>query len=122
MVSTGGISHRRPGIYAAVPGNYTLDWVAAPVEPQMEHGMKLMVPVAAITILSSPVSSFAESSGQDLDLGKYHLTFDWEAESFDNSPWPGPGHWATTLSDGLRYLADGDQQCWTQPSVTTHSP
>ena len=53
--------------------------------------MKLMVPVTAITILLSPVSSFAESSGQDLDLGKYHLTFDWEAEDFNNSPFPGPG-------------------------------
>lgn len=88
----------------------------------MEHGMKLMVSVTAITILLSPVSSFAESSGQDLDLGKYHLTFDWEAEDFNNSPWPGPGHWATTLSDGLRYLGNGDQQCWTtQPSATIHS-
>ena len=83
--------------------------------------MKLMVPVTAITILLSPVSSFAESSGQDLDLGKYHLTFDWEAEDFNNSPWPGPGHWATTLSDGLRYLGNGDQQCWTDLTIG-HNP
>jgi serralysin len=87
----------------------------------MEHGMKLMVPVAAITILLSPISSFAESSGQDLDLGKYHLTFDWEAEDFNNSPFPGPGHWATTLSDGLRYLGNGDQQCWTDSTIG-HNP
>ncbi len=83
--------------------------------------MKPMVPVAAIAILLSPVSSFAESSGQDLDLGKYHLTFDWEAEDFNNSPFPGPGHWATTLSDGLRYLGNGDQQCWTDSTIG-HNP
>jgi beta-glucanase (GH16 family) len=83
--------------------------------------MKLEVPLAVVAVLLSTLPSFAGGSIPDLDLSRYHLTFDWEAENFNSSPFPGLGHWATTLSDGLRYLEDGDQQCWTD-STTGHNP
>ena len=57
-----------------------------------------------------------------LNLVGYHLTFDWEANDFNNSPIPGSAEWCTTLSaypysDGLRTLGNGDQEWWTDSST-----
>jgi beta-glucanase (GH16 family) len=78
--------------------------------------------VAGLAFSLSPLLCFgAERSGPDLDLRGYHLSFDWEADRFHSSPFPGPGRWTTTLSDGLRHLSNGDQQCWTD-DTTGHNP
>ena len=59
--------------------------------------------------------------GSSLSLSGYHVTFDWEANDFPNSPVPTQGAFATTLSSGLRVLENGDQQYWTDSS-TGQSP
>jgi beta-glucanase (GH16 family) len=66
------------------------------------------------------------SATPPLNLTGYHLTFDWEGNDFNSSPIPGQAEWATTLSaypgsQGLRTLAEGDQEYWTDPS-TGQSP
>jgi beta-glucanase (GH16 family) len=55
--------------------------------------------------------------GSELNLTGYHLTFDWEANSFPNSPTPQDGSFTTTLSSGLRYLSNGDQEYWADSST-----
>ena len=52
----------------------------------------------------------ANGTAGTLSLSGYHLTFDWEANDFQNNPTPQAGKFATTLSDGLRYLSNGDQE------------
>ena len=67
----------------------------------------------------SPAAS--SGIGSALNLGGYHLTFDWEANSFPNSPTPTNDAFTTTLSSGLRYLGNGDQEFWSDSS-TGQSP
>ncbi len=57
-----------------------------------------------------------------LNLCGYHLSFDWEANDFANSPIPGNAEWTTTLSaypysEGLRSLGNGDQEYYTDSST-----
>jgi beta-glucanase (GH16 family) len=52
-----------------------------------------------------------------LNLNGYHVTFDWEANDFANSPSPSAGEFTTTLSSGLRYLSNGDQEYWGDSST-----
>lgn len=55
--------------------------------------------------------------GAALNLSGYHLSFDWEANDFPNSPTPESGAFTTTLSSGLRYLSNGDQEYWGDSST-----
>jgi beta-glucanase (GH16 family) len=57
------------------------------------------------------------SVGSSLNLTGYHLSFDWEANNFPNSPTPQSGSFTTTLSSGLRYLGNGDQEYWADSST-----
>ncbi len=57
------------------------------------------------------------SIGSSLNLTGYHLSFDWEANDFQNSPSPQSGTFTTTLSSGLRYLSNGDQEYWANSST-----
>jgi beta-glucanase (GH16 family) len=63
----------------------------------------------------------ANGAGSAANLSGYHLTFDWEANNFPNNPTPTNGAFATTLSSGLRYLGNGDQEYWADTS-TGQSP
>jgi beta-glucanase (GH16 family) len=59
----------------------------------------------------------ASSGGTSGFLNGYHLTFDWEANDFVNNPTPTAGKFTTTLSSGLRYLGNGDQEYWADSST-----
>ncbi len=69
-----------------------------------------------------PLSAGGSGVGSQLNLSGYHLSFDWEANDFNNAPIPGNAEWTTTLSaypysDGLRALGNGDQEYFTDSST-----
>jgi len=75
------------------------------------------LPTSGSTAGSGSAAGGVNALGSELNLSGYHLTFDWEANSFPNSPTPQAGSFTTTLSSGLRYLDNGDQEYWADSST-----